>query len=183
MRLPNLVRAAVGALLLALLTGCAPSDAPPPPEPTATFVAPYASDEEALAAAEEAYAEYLRVSAAIHIKGLGDPASLSTIATGQHLAELLDEFDRLQAAQQYILGEQSFDEVMLQRYSRDGSTKEILAVYLCDDLSDLAIFQGDEKIGPPEPVAPALMQVVFDYSRDSKSLLVSTREIWSKASC
>jgi len=183
MRLPNFVSVSGAALLLVLLSGCVSPGAATPPDPTATFVAPYATDEEALAAAEEAYAEYVRVSAAMHVKGLGDPESLSSIASGKHLAELLDEFDRLEAAEQYILGEQTFDQVVLQRYSRDGSTKEIVAVYLCDDLSKLAIYSSGGKVGPTEPIAPARMQVVFDYEPESESLLVSARDIWNKQKC
>ncbi|EPR75783.1 hypothetical protein ADILRU_1953 [Leifsonia rubra CMS 76R] len=170
-------------LLLALLSGCVPTDASPQPEPTPTFVAPYASDEEALAAAEEAYAEYVRVTGAVYGESLGDPADLSTVATGDHLDELVDALSRLEADEQYIVGEQTFDQVILQRYSRDESNSEVLAVYLCDDLSGLAIYSGGEKVGPEKPITPAQMQVVFDYSPESKSLLVSARDIWSSESC
>ena len=182
MRLPNLVTFPIGALLVASLSGCV-TDELAPPQPSATFVAPYASDEEALAAAEEAYAEYIRVLASLHQEGLGDATAISTIAAGEHLAELVDERERLQSSGQYILGTQSFDQVVLQRYSVDGSTKEMLAVYLCDDLSALEIFIGDEKVGPSKPIDPAIMQIVFDYDASSSSLLVSSREVWSDEPC
>ncbi|MGV8912839.1 MAG: hypothetical protein ACOH14_09530 [Rhodoglobus sp.] len=183
MRLSNLVQAPSGLLLLALLSGCVPSDATTPPAPTATFVAPYATDEEALAAAEAAYAEYVRVLLESYRETTSDPSALYTVASGGHLKELLSEFDDRIEGGRYILGEQSFDQVVLQRYSRDSSTSEVIAVYLCDDLSELAIYKDGQKIAPDKPIPPATMQVVFDFSPDSNSLLVSARDIWSSQAC
>lgn len=183
MRLPDLVRLSIGALLLVSLSGCAPSDATGLPEPTATFVAPYASDEEALAAAEAAYREYTRVTLASYREGSIDPAPLSTVASGDHLSELLLEFDERVADGRYILGESSFDQVVLQRYSRDSSPNEVIAVYLCDDLSRLSIHRNGQKIGPETPLPPMTMQVVFDISANSKTLRVSSRDIWSADAC
>jgi len=183
MRLPNLVYVACGALLLALLSGCAPSDASPPPEPTSTFVAPYATDEEALAAAEEAYAEYVRVTGVVYSAELSDPAMLSTVASGDHLDELVQEHAELETENEFIAGAQTFDQVVLQRYSRDGSSREIIAVYLCDDLSKLEIVKDGIKFGPEKPLLPVTMQVVFDYSSLTQSLLVSARDIWSSEAC
>jgi len=183
MRLPNLVRASVGVLLLAGMSGCTTTDSVAPPEPTSTFVAPYATDEEALAAAEEAYAEYVNVVLASYREGVIDSSTLSDVASGDHLAELLDEFDERVADGRYIVGNESFDQVVLQRYSRDGSPSEIIAVYLCDDLSDLAIYRDGEKIGPNEPLTTMTMQVVFDLSIDRDALLVSARDIWDSEAC
>ncbi|EAR23854.1 hypothetical protein A20C1_13426 [marine actinobacterium PHSC20C1] len=183
MRLPNLVHAAGGALLLALLSGCAPSDASTPPEPSSTFVAPYATDEEALAAAEEAYAEYVRVMRESYRPDASDPSALYTVASGGHLMELLSEFEDRVADGRYLLGTQSFDQIVLQRYSRDSSSSEMIAVYLCDDLSGLSIYRDGEKIAPDEPIPPTTMQVVFDFNPDSKSLLVSARDLWSSETC
>jgi hypothetical protein len=183
MRLPNLVYATGFALIVAVLSGCAPSGPAIPPEPTATFVAPYATDEEALAAAEEAYAEYVRVLLESYRRDASGPSALHTVASGGHLKELLAEFEDRVAGDRYIIGEQSFDQMVLQRYSRDSSLSEVIAVYLCDDLSGLAIYQDGEKVAPIEPLPPTVVQVVFDYSPDSKSLLVSARDIWSDEPC
>jgi hypothetical protein len=183
MRLPNLLPAAGGVLFLSLLSGCAPSDTSTPPEPTETFVAPYATDEEALAAAEEAYAAYVLATGVVYSEERGDPAILASVASGEHLDELLQERAELEAEYGYINGVQTFDHSVLQRYSRDGSPREVIAVYLCDDLSELEIFKDGIKFGPEEPLTPATMQVIFDYSPESDSLLVSSREIWSSEPC
>ncbi|MBH0109110.1 hypothetical protein I6E81_02895 [Salinibacterium sp. NG22] len=183
MRQPNLLRLSIGTLLLATLSGCVPSDASTAPAPTSTFVAPYASDEEALAAAEEAYAEYTRVSLETYREGVTDPAALSSVASGEHLVELLEEFEERVADGRYLVGDESFDQVVLQRYSRDSSPNEVIAVYLCDDLSKLSIYRDGEKIGPKAPVSAMTMQVVFDLSPDSNTLLVSARDIWSTDAC
>ncbi|MEV8253748.1 hypothetical protein AB0O95_07255 [Rhodoglobus sp. NPDC076762] len=182
MRLPNLVTLSIGAFLVASLSGCVPSD-PVLPQPTSTFVAPYATDEEALAAAEEAYAEYTRVSLETYREGVTDPTALSSVASGEHLVELLEEFEERVADGRYLVGDESFDQVVLQRYSRDSSPNEVIAVYLCDDLSELSIYRDGEKIGPEAPVTAMTMQVVFDLSPDSNTLLVSARDIWSTDAC
>ncbi|MBH0083193.1 hypothetical protein [Salinibacterium sp. SWN167] len=183
MRLPNLVRLSIGTLLLATLSGCVPSESPTPAEPTTTFVAPYATDEEALAAAEEAYAEYTRVTLETYREGVTDPTALSSVASGEHLVELLEEFEERVADGRYLVGDESFNQVVLQRYSRDSSPNEVIAVYLCDDLSKLSIYREGEKIGPKAPVSAMTMQVVFDLSPDSNTLLVSARDIWSTDAC
>ncbi|WP_010203036.1 hypothetical protein [Salinibacterium sp. PAMC 21357] len=182
MRLPNLVTLSIGALLVATLSGCVPSE-PAPPQPSASFAAPYASDEEALAAAEEAYGEYIRVILGTYRREATDPNPLSSVASGDHLAELLLEFEERISDGRYILGDESFDQVVLQRYSRDASPYEVIAVYLCDDLSGLEIFRGDDKIGPEKPLSPMTMQIVFDFDPDSKRLLVSARDIWNTDAC
>jgi len=168
---------------LALLSGCVPSDAATPPQPTPTFVAPYATDEEALAAAEEAYGEYVRVMREFYSEVPTDPAPIYEVASGEHLEDLLLEFDERAAKETYILGEQSFDQIVLQRYSHEGSTNEVIAVYLCDDLSGMSIYRHGEKIGPENPVLPSLTQVVFDFDENSDSLKVSARDLWESGSC
>lgn len=64
MRLQNFTYLAGGALLLALLSGCASIGAITPPEGTSIYFTPYATDEEALAAAETTYEKYLEIMSA-----------------------------------------------------------------------------------------------------------------------
>jgi hypothetical protein len=183
MRLPNLVRAAVGALLLALLTGCAPSDAPPPPEPTATFVAPYASDEEALAAAEEAYAEYLRVINLTLRTAAVDRALLGSVAVGAELEDAIDVYSRLASEGKHSTADITFDQSTLQRYSRDGSPKEIVTIYACEDLSEAYLLDSDGDRVKKDDVPPRMVQVSFDYSVDQEKLLLSDRQPWKQSTC
>ncbi|MBH0054550.1 hypothetical protein I6E74_10280 [Salinibacterium sp. SWN139] len=178
MRLPNLVRASVGVLLLAVLSGCTPSDAITSPEPTATFVAPYATDEEALAAAEAAYADYVSVINTHLNDSIVDEDLLATVATGAELASLIESHTRLADAGTRSVGEVTFDQTKLQRYSTDGSLREILVVYVCEDLSDVYLVNEDGSRVTDEAFSTELAQVTFDYSVALGALLVSDRDPW-----
>jgi hypothetical protein len=183
MRLPNLVRAAGGVLLLVLLSGCAPSDASTPPEPTATFVAPYATDEEALAAAEEAYAEYVRVINVTLRTAVVDKALLESVAVGAELEDAIDVYSRLASEGKHSTADITFDQSSLQRYSRDGSPKELVTIYACEDLSKAYLLDSSGKRVKDEDVPPRMVQVSFDYSTEQEKLLLSDRQLWKQTQC
>ncbi len=84
------MRSVVGALVLVgmlALTGCVDGDRLPtlPPTPTSTPI--FASEEEALAAAEEAYAAYLEMSNLISSEGGVEPERIAPFVTADQLAE------------------------------------------------------------------------------------------------
>ncbi|TQO19157.1 hypothetical protein FB472_0696 [Rhodoglobus vestalii] len=183
MRLPNLVRAAGGVLLLALLSGCVPTDASPQPEPTPTFVAPYASDEEALAAAEEAYAEYLRVINVTLRTAVVDEALFKSVAVGAELADAVSVYSRIAKEGKYSTADITFDQTSLQRYSTDGSPKELVTIYVCEDLSKAYLLDSDGNRVKDQSVPPRIVQISFDYSVDQETLLLSDRQPWVETSC
>ncbi|MBH0023863.1 hypothetical protein [Salinibacterium sp. SWN248] len=180
MRQPNLLRLSIGALLLATLSGCVPSDASTAPAPTSTFVAPYATDEEALAAAEEAYAEYLRVINFHLNEGVIDEGLLATVAIGDELTGLIESHSRLAEADTRSIGEVRFNDAQLQRYSRDGSLHELLVIYVCEDLSDVYLVNPDGTRVTDEVFSTELAQITFDYSDSAHALRVSDREPWGE---
>ncbi|MEH6781672.1 MAG: hypothetical protein V7618_08915 [Rhodoglobus sp.] len=184
MRFSNLAPLTIGVLLLASLSGCAPSGTPESPEPTATFVAPYATDEEALAAAEEAYAEYLRVSNEILHAGGTDPERLSTVAVGPFLDSSIDSFKEQQAEGHIVTGKSSIRSVELQRYSRTGPSREMITVYLCEDLSLVDVMDSKGKsVVSPDRGDSILLQVTFDFVESSSALMVAGSEKWSDEPC
>tara|TARA_R110002051_G_scaffold175303_3_gene245296 strand:- start:162 stop:710 length:549 start_codon:yes stop_codon:yes gene_type:complete len=180
MRFSNLAPLTIGVLLLAPLSGCAPSGTPESPEPTATFVAPYATDEEALAAAEEAYAEYLRVVNYHLNEGVVEENLLATVAIGDELDELVESHSRLAEAGTTSIGEVMFNDAELQRYSTDGSLHELLVVYVCEDLSDVFLVNPDGTRVTDEAFSTERAQITFDYSEATSSLLVSDRQPWGE---
>ena len=82
----------VGLFVVALV-GCAPEDSPVPP-PTPDVKPLFASDEEALAAAEEAYAAYLAMSDEISHDGGVNPERIAPFVTSERLVTELDSFGR-----------------------------------------------------------------------------------------
>jgi hypothetical protein len=181
MRLPNILPAAGGVLFLSLLSGCAPSDTSTPPEPTETFVAPYATDEEALAAAEEAYGEYLRVINFHLHESVLDEKQLGTVAVGAELAGAIESLARMSRDGQYAVGDATFSGMEFQRYSLDGSSSELVSVYLCEDLSEIQLFNSDGKAAGEDGIAPYTLQVTFDYSTEHGVLVVSDRIEWDSS--
>ncbi|MGV8859094.1 hypothetical protein [Rhodoglobus sp.] len=183
MRLPNLVRASGGALLLTLLSGCAPPDAAAPPQPTSTFVAPYATDEEALAAAEEAYAEYVRVINVTLRNAAVDEVLLESVAVGAELEDAIAVYSRLASEGKHSTSDITFDQVELQRYSRDGSAKELVTIYVCEDLSKAFLVDASGSRVKDDDVPPRIVQVSFDYSPSDKKLFLSDRQPWKQSPC
>jgi hypothetical protein len=183
MRLPNLVYATGFALILAVLSGCAPSGPAVPPEPTATFVAPYATDEEALAAAEEAYAEYLRAINVTLRTAVVDNALLESVAVGAELKDAIEVYSRLAAEGKHSTADITFEQASLQRYSRDGSPKELVTIYACEDLSKAFLVDSSGNRVKEDDVPPRMVQVSFDYSEAQEKLLLSDRQPWTQSPC
>ncbi|MGV8852561.1 MAG: hypothetical protein ACOH1M_08360 [Rhodoglobus sp.] len=183
MRLPNLVRVSGGALLLALLSGCVPSDAATSPDPTPTFVAPYATDEEALEAAEAAYAEYVRVINVTLRTAVVDEALLSSVAVGNELDDAILVYSRIASEGKHSTADITFDQVALQRYSTDGSPTELVTIYACEDLSQAYLVDSDGNRVKEQDVPPRIVQVSFNYSAELETLLLSDRQPWLDSPC
>src|SRR4051812_41826324 len=83
--------APVAALLLAL-AGCVPSDPHPTASPSASATPVFASDAEALAAAEKAYAAYLKVSGEISADGGLKPERIDPLVTKEQAPREHDTF-------------------------------------------------------------------------------------------
>lgn len=183
MRLPNFVTLSIGALLVASLSGCV-TDAPPQPQPSATFVAPYASDEEALAAAEAAFAQYLRVADTVLNAGGFDPDPLSAVAVGPFLEKSIESFDEQQEAGHAGSGYSSIASIELQRYSPGGPSSEIITAYVCEDLTQVDVVdQNGDSVVAADRNDTILFQATFDFVEESNGLKVSGVEKWQDEPC
>lgn len=182
MRLPNLVTLSIGALLVASLSGCVSSD-PALPQPTSTFVAPYATDEEALAAAEEAYGEYLRAVNSALRTGEVNRSAFEAVATGPELADAIDIYTQIADEGKRSTADITFDQATLQRYSRDSSPLEVISVYACEDLSQAFLLDKDGERVRDDDIPPRTMQLTFDFSSERGALLLSDRQVWDDSPC
>lgn len=161
------------ALLLPLvvLAGCVgPPVVTPVPTPTATPV--FASDEEALAAAEEAYAAYLAVSDELSADGWAEPSRLAPFLTDEELNRTERVYDDLHASGRSTVGTSVFDSTMLQRYD-DGE----VAVYLCLDVSGVRVVDSSGlDVTSVDRVDRVALEVVFKVVR--RKLLLDSSDIW-----
>jgi hypothetical protein len=175
-------RALVLALaLVVLLTGCHP--------PTLTKVRGwpgstpvFASEDEALAAAEEAYGEYVRVADQIFIEGGANPERLAEVATGDFLKASIEGFQTVQREGLRSTGGTTFRDMIVQNYS-PRSDASIISVYVCEDVSNVDVVDatGNSVVALDRPPT-ALLQVTFDLEA-RRRLLLASREAWSDESC
>jgi hypothetical protein len=163
------------AATLAALTGCSTPEPPPPvvsPSASASASATpvFASDEEALAAAEKAYTEYLAtVDAVLNAGGKGaeminDVASRDALQAGVSDAE---EFARERVK---TIGVRTVANLVLQSFD-----DERVRLYICEDVSAVNLLgaNGESLVSSTRPPRQA-----FEVAVDSESLLVTER--WAR---
>jgi len=117
------------AFACALLTGC-DSPAPRQPDPTTPAAPRFASDEEALAAAEEAYGAFLETADQIVRDGGADDARLAPFLSEELYMEESEGFAEMRADGRRGIGYTTFT-LVLQRWD-PGS----LVVSTCQDITN-----------------------------------------------
>ncbi len=142
------------------------------PVPTPSVTPVFASEEEALAAAEESYKRYLRVSDAIAAEGGTHPERLSPYVTPEELRRANEDFGSLQSATRHMQGESKFDSLTLQRQD----AQEIV-VYLCLDVSEVRVIDaGGSDVTPASRVDRVPLEVAF--ALDGSELLLDSSDVW-----
>lgn len=171
------------ALLVLALAGCGDPGPQRTPTPTPSATPVFATEEEALAAAEEAYAAYIDVASQVFADGGRDAGRLAAVATGDFLEVEIAGYEDIANDGWHSTGRSTFDSVQLERYELTVDGKEAVAVYLCDDVSGVDVLnaEGISVVSPSRPVR-TLFEVTFDLGAESR-LLVSGREVWSDGAC
>jgi len=170
MRTPIVVTLTV---LLLLLAGCIPKQERPEPTPTPVF----ASEEEALAAAEEAYAAYLAISDLIASEGGADPERLAPYVTEDWLSHEINSFDQFRESGNHLQGFSDLISVDLQQYS----DRKVL-VLTCVSYLQAPIYDADgQNVTPIDRPDRASLTTSFDVREGA--LLVSGSDIALAQSC
>ncbi|MCB1282027.1 MAG: hypothetical protein KDB18_10950 [Salinibacterium sp.] len=176
---------AAGLAVVLLLAGCMPPDPIITPEPGPGATPVFASDEEALAAATDAYAKYRSVLDEIFTKGGNDLSKLATVATGDQLQVEMSSFAEIKNRGLHSTGGTTFTTQGLQQYdpgSPDGHS--IVVAYICEDVSSVDVLNssGESVVSPDRPDT-SLYEVAFDLDSGGQQLLVSHKERWSDSPC
>jgi len=174
--------AAVVLVLVAALaaTGCAPEPAAPhTPAPTST--PPFASDEEALAAAEEAYAAYQTVEDQVFVEGGEGVDRIRPVAVREALQAALNGFESFQEKGYRATGSTHFDSLKLQQFSANAKNGEdIVSVYMCLDFSSTDVLD-QQNVSVVREDSPARQPFLtrFDVNALNGGLVLSSREPWT----
>ncbi len=182
----RMLPSAAALAVVMLLAGCVPGEPVVTPEPDPDVTPVFASDEEALAAATDAYTKYLEVSDQIFADGGDDADRLRAVLTGDKLRAELSSFAEFRANGYRGTGQTSFDGATLQAHDPSALNGErIVVIYVCDDLSatDVLDAAGKSIVSEARP-SRIKYEVAFDLdSAESKLLLVSSKEKWSEQQC
>lgn len=170
----------VAGLVALTLTGCQTDDpiVVPQPEPSSTPL--FASEEEALAAAEEAFGEYLNVADQIYADGGSEPERLESVATGTALEEDLKGFANYASEGKRSSGSTMFDSVALQSSDLSGfAISGAVVIYACEDFKNVQVFDASGLLlTAPDRQTRWPVSVTLDVA-DGTKLLVSEVELWS----
>lgn len=182
----TVVAAAVAFGLVAALAGCdagstAPSSPPPTPSPPAPI---FASDEEALAAAEAAYAAYSETNDRIGSEGGADVERLQDLVGDEIYRESVGFFEKLKGADLVTEGGTRFTGFALAELREEGE-RAIVAAYFCRDVSEVRIVDaGGVDVTPGDrQLQQSMLGTFASAERRSDLLIVESLTAWSDRPC
>ena len=167
------------ATATALLSGCAPT-APPAAEPPPTISQPiFASDEEALAAAEAAYARYLAVSDQIAQDGGKNPERIDALAESAARDLVYASAQQYIDANAHLVGSTVLSSVELQESQTSIDGRATISIYACVDVSNVDVINqdGDSLVTGSRPDKQAFEVLMAGAS--AGSLLVESQDVWT----
>lgn len=171
------------ALLIVLaatlaLTGCQPDDSPLVVDPSPSVTPIFESDEEALAAAEAAYGEYLAVSDLVSASGGADVGRLAELVTPTYFASLAAEYESFANTGNKTQGSSSFDGLELQQHIESENGADIV-VYACLDVSGVSVLDSSgADVTPPDRRLRLPLEVALTQADSGSSLLISSSVLW-----
>jgi hypothetical protein len=138
---------ALGLTLIAAagLAACAPEDPVHPPDPGPSRTPVFASEEEALAAAEELYGEYLAAENLLGAGGWNDISLVEPFLKGEALDDEIETAEGLSAKGYRQVGEIVFDSTTMQQLEDREEGALELTLYLCLDVSNASILDSADQ--------------------------------------
>ncbi|MET3768600.1 hypothetical protein ABIB15_001282 [Marisediminicola sp. UYEF4] len=173
---PRVPALALAALAVLAVSGCFAAAPVEPPAPAVSASPVFASEEEALAAATEAYAAYLDLGSQVAHEGGVQPERMAEVSTGNAYEQELEVFAAIRGDSLRGVGEQTFDTVRVQSY--DKATGDV-TVYLCLDTSGTKLVDsGGASTATEERTTRFPLEVALTLG-DEGSLLLTESQSWS----
>jgi len=182
-RMRTILRPAAAALVLfaaLAATGCTPGPAKPhTPTPSSTPL--FASDEEALAAAEEAYAAYQTTEDQIFAEGGVEGERIRPVAVREARKAAINGFRSFMKNGYRATGLTRFDTFELQEYEPGASDGEdVVSVYMCLDFSQTDVLDSSGRsVVTPGRALRQPFQLRFDNAAGADKIVLSSREPWT----
>jgi hypothetical protein len=168
----RLLPAVAASLMLAMaLAGCSPSN--PTPTPTRTASVPvFTSDAQALKAATEAYAAYLKMSDTIAHEGGADPERIKQYATGDALSLFMQGAAKYKEASAHSIGQTTAG-----AYKFQSVTNSRVRFYVCEDISNVELLDaaGRSLVVPGRDPKTAFEVTAIETNA---RLLIESRNVW-----
>ena len=169
---------ALGAVVVLALAGCTPAThgtSSPTPKPTPVF----ASDRAALAAAEKAYAAYLKVSDEVAADGGANPRRLAAYVTSSRLKVESKGASLLVTNGVHTSGPTKFSDSRLEQVDR--TARETLVIFsTCWDVSEVHVLDSSGKdVTPPDRKERLTLEVTMTTERGRTPLVLSQDVPWS----
>lgn len=162
------------------LSGCA-AVSPHAPKPTVTsgsveFAPYFASDDDALRAAKDAYTDYEKVANAIVRSGGKKPERLAPYVTADALAKQIKGFRALSDNKVTAVGNSSFDSVKLEWW-QSTMEKTYVTISLCEDISNVRVIDVNGKdVTPVDRLDYLPQELTFVPAGSGDSLVLDEAE-------
>ena len=162
-------------LIAVALAGCSSQQPAPKETAAATDQKPlFASDEEALAAAQAAYANYLEVSDQIARDGGANPERLKGLVSKVQYSNELQNYADYSKSGFHSSGNSTFDSFHI-----SNSNQNDFSAYLCVDVSGSRVINSDGvDVTPASRVDRWPLLVNFSFGADGVTL-ISGSETWT----
>ena len=173
------------AMLLAL-AGCAPAGQQAASSPTARATPVFASDAEALAAAEKAYAAYLKVSASITSAGGSSPSLIDTFVTESEATTEHRTYKYFSDGGLRSQGSPSLGPMNLEHINYDTSGIATLVVHACIDASNVRILDSSGvDVTPADRLNMTPLEITMRSSAEfpTKLLVAGSKKWFGSEAC
>lgn len=169
-------------VLVAALVGCSGATRIPPPEPSSSIEPLFASDEEALEAATEAYEEYLVASNAVTASADLDVEPIEGLVTAEYLENEIPALDAFSEGGFRSSGETRLVSSELQQVFVDEDGRSTVVVYVCLDVSGIRLVDATGSDVTPEDRASFVgleVELTTDEVPGGPGLLVNRSDQWT----
>jgi len=173
-----MVAVACAGLVLIFAAGCASAPTPGPGTATSTPTPVFASDEEALAAATEAYANYQELADEIDSDGGQNPERIASVVSERFLPTAVHQSDGFLQSNLRSIGTTKFIIDGTQHLSYSDPATTDLSLYICDDVSGVDVVDeaGASRVAEARDVVTPF-EVSFVLNPDGV-LVVDSRDVW-----